>query len=90
MLATLARGERTAGELGEGFRISQPAASKHIRVLERAGLITGATAGRYRRYRLNDRPLDDAQSWIERHRRFWRGTLARLDIVLARLQKGSH
>lgn len=89
MLAALSRGDRTAGELGEPFHISQPAASKHIRVLEGAGLVTGAADGRHRRYRLNPRPLVDAQDWLERHRRFWEGTLSQLDALLTRLQKGN-
>lgn len=90
MLAALSRGERTAGELGEPFRISQPAASKHIRVLENAGLVKGSAAGRHRRYRLNPRPLDDAQAWIQKQRRFWEGTLSQLNTLLAGLKKKHH
>jgi len=90
MLAALSRADRTAGELGEPFRISQPAASKHLRVLENAGLVKARADGRHRRFRLNPQPLHEAQNWIERHRRFWEGSLAQLDTLLAGLQKGRH
>jgi DNA-binding transcriptional ArsR family regulator len=88
MLAALSHSERTAGELGEPFRISQPAASKHIRVLADAGLVTVRSEGRHRRFRLNPHPLNDAQAWLERHRKFWEGALSQLDTLLTDLQKG--
>lgn len=87
MLALLARGEATAGELGAPFRISQPAASKHIRVLERAGLVSRRVDGRLHRLRLVPRPLREAEAWIERHRRFWEASLDSLGRTLADLTK---
>lgn len=82
MLAMLARRESTAGELGDPFRISQPAASKHIRMLEQAGLVARTVDGRQHRFRLVDRPLKEAENWIARHRRFWEGSLESLDRYL--------
>lgn len=87
MLARLSRGETTAGELGEPFRISQPAASKHIRILEHAGLVSRAVDGRVHRLKLVEKPLRDAETWIARHRRFWEGTLDSLDRFLEQKQK---
>jgi DNA-binding transcriptional ArsR family regulator len=86
MLALLARSERTAGELGEPFAISQPSCSKHIAVMERAGLISRSVEGRLHRLRLESRPLRDSEAWIARHRQLWEGSLQRLDAVLAELQ----
>lgn len=83
MLALLARrGECTAGELGEPFDISQPSASKHLRVLEDAGLLKRRVQGRIHRFRIATKPLEDAEAWISRHRKFWRGTLDRLEKYL--------
>lgn len=87
MLGMLARGETAAGDLGAPFRISQPAASKHIRVLERAKLITRRIDGRTHRLRLRPQPLDAAISWIERHRKFWEASLDNLGRVLEDLKK---
>lgn len=69
MLTRLSRGEATAGQLGAPFAISQPAASKHIRMLERAGLVSRHVDGRVHRLRLVRKPLHDAEAWIARHRR---------------------
>ncbi|HSF20203.1 MAG TPA: metalloregulator ArsR/SmtB family transcription factor [Vicinamibacteria bacterium] len=89
MLAMLARnGEMSAGELGEPFHISQPTASKHLRVLERAGLLSRRIEGRAHRFRLRSRPLVEAEGWIARHRDFWNRTLGRLGPVLAELDEG--
>ena len=88
MLALLSQSDRTAGELGEPFRISQPAASKHLKMLEQAGLVKRAQDGRHHRFRLDPKPLRAAEDWIMRHRRFWEGSLQQLDFVLADLQKG--
>jgi DNA-binding transcriptional ArsR family regulator len=85
MLAALARGEATAGELGAPFRISQPAVSRHIRVLERAGLVTRQVDGRLHRLRLAPQPLQDAEEWIARHRRFWEASLDSLGRTLAEI-----
>ncbi len=83
MLAMLARrGACTAGELGEPFDITQPTASKHLRVLERAGLLSRNVEGRTHRFRLMSKRLDEAEEWISRHRDFWEGTLERLGSLL--------
>lgn len=79
MLALLAkRGECIAGELGAPFDISQPTASRHLRVLESAGLITRRVEGRVHTFRLAVKPLEQAERWISRHRQFWEGSLDRL------------
>lgn len=83
MLSMLSRrGELTASELGAPFDISQPTASKHLRVLEEAGLLSRRVDGRIHRFRLVDRRLRDAEAWISRHREFWQGTLERLGDFL--------
>lgn len=83
MLALIAkRGECTAGELGEPFGVAQPTISKHIRVLERAGLLTRRIGGRVHHFRLVAKPLKDATNWIARHQSFWEKSLDALcDIV---------
>lgn len=89
MLAMVARnGEMSAGELGEPFHISQPTASKHLRVLESAGLLSRHIEGRVHRFRLRSGPLVEAEDWITRHRDFWTRTLDRLGPVLAELDEG--
>jgi DNA-binding transcriptional ArsR family regulator len=89
MLALLARkGELTASELGAPFQISQPTASKHLGVLERAGLLTRKVEGRIHRFRLREGPLNRAESWIARHRTFWAGTLDRLESWMGELERG--
>ena len=67
----LASGEKTAGELGEGFAISQPAVSKHLRVLREAGLIVARSQAQRRLYRLNPAPLAEVDAWLARCRNFW-------------------
>jgi DNA-binding transcriptional ArsR family regulator len=90
MLSLVARrGECTAGELGGGFAIAQPTASRHLRVLERAGLLARRVEGRTHRFRLVPAPLGEAERWIGRHQAFWQGTLARLGDVLGALDGGS-
>jgi DNA-binding transcriptional ArsR family regulator len=71
ILARLARGESSVSELAEPFRVSLPAISKHLRVLEQAGLLTGEKDGRVRRCRLLAKPMKDAAAWIEHYRWFW-------------------
>jgi DNA-binding transcriptional ArsR family regulator len=88
MLALLTRGEKTAGELGAPFNISQPAASKHIRTLERAGLLSRSVEGRIHRLRLVPKPLYHAETWISRHRHFWEGSLDALGRTLGEITKG--
>lgn len=87
MLTRLSRGEATAGQLGEPFEISQPAASKHIRMLERAGLVSRRVDGRVHRLRLVRRPLHDAEAWIARHRRFWEAGLDALGETLDQIAR---
>ncbi|HEY5608142.1 MAG TPA: metalloregulator ArsR/SmtB family transcription factor [Alphaproteobacteria bacterium] len=82
ILARLARGAATVGELAEPFAISLPAISKHLGVLEEAGLVERAREGRTIRCRLEGKPLEDAESWIERHRRFWNAQLDALGEYL--------
>lgn len=83
MLALLSqRGECSASDLGEPFEIAQPSVSKHIRVLEHAGLVTRRVDGRIHRFRLVVAPLKEAQDWIVRHRQFWEGTLESLGNLL--------
>lgn len=74
----LASGEKTAGELGEGFAISQPAVSKHLRVLREAGLVVTRAQAQRRLYRLNLAPLAEVDAWLARCRNFWE---ARLDSL---------
>lgn len=86
ILARLARGEASVAELAEPFAISQPAISKHLKVLERAGLVsTGADAQRRPR-KLEAKPLAAALGWIERYREFWDPSYDRLDALLEVLQ----
>jgi DNA-binding transcriptional ArsR family regulator len=82
MLRRLAAGERTVGELAEPFRMSLPAASKHLKVLERAGLVRRTVEGRTHRVRLNARRLSDAQRWLAYYQRFWTDRLDALDALL--------
>lgn len=87
MLALLAHRDRTAGELGGPFSMSQPACSKHIAVLERAGLVKRSVKGKFHRFRLDARPLRESEAWIARHRQLWDNSLERLDHVLASMQR---
>jgi DNA-binding transcriptional ArsR family regulator len=86
ILARLASGEAAVNELSEPFDMSQPAISKHLKVLERAGLVSIRRDGHRRPRRLEVEPLKKAESWIERHREIWEANYARLDAVLAELQ----
>ena len=71
ILARLAKGDISVTELAQPFQVSLPAISKHLRVLERAGLLEQEKDGRVRRCHLNAGPMKDAVKWIERYRRFW-------------------
>lgn len=86
ILARLARGEATVTELAEPFSMSQPAISKHLKVLERAGLISRGRDAQRRPCRLEPRRLVEAEAWIERFRRTWEGHYARLDTLLDELR----
>jgi DNA-binding transcriptional ArsR family regulator len=84
MIRALARGEaRSAGELGRQFRSAQPTISKHLKVLEQAGLVERAIEGRIHRFRLRQKPLRDAGGWIARHQAFWTGAVDQLDRLLS-------
>jgi DNA-binding transcriptional ArsR family regulator len=84
MIHTLARGEaRSAGELGRQFRSAQPTISKHLKVLEQAGLVERTIEGRVHRFRLCRKPLQDAGGWIVRHQAFWEGAVEQLDRLLS-------
>ncbi len=87
ILARLAQGEATVSELGEPFKMSLPAVSKHLKVLEKAGLIMRGREAQWRPSRLNAAPLKDAAHWLEHYRRFWEESLDRLDQYLRELQK---
>jgi DNA-binding transcriptional ArsR family regulator len=83
ILARLAQGEATASELAEPFSISQPAVSKHLKVLERSGLIERFRDAQRRPARLRARPLAEANEWLERFRVNWEANFRRLDALLA-------
>jgi DNA-binding transcriptional ArsR family regulator len=82
MLKALAGGEQTVGELAEPFEISLAAASKHIQVLERAGLVTRTVIGREHRCRLNADPLEEAHGWFTFYEKFWSDRLDALERAL--------
>jgi DNA-binding transcriptional ArsR family regulator len=86
ILARLALGETTVSELAEPFAMSLPAVSKHLKVLERAGLITRGREAQWRPCRLDPGPLKDVSGWLERYRRFWDESFDRLDVYLDELQ----
>src|SRR3954452_23908943 len=88
ILARLAGGEATVNELAEPFDMTLQAVSKHLKVLEQAGLVSRGRTAQYRRCRLQVEPLDAATDWIERNRRVWAERLDRLDEHLAQIQKG--
>ena len=86
ILARLAAGEASVTELAEPFDMSQPAISKHLKVLERAGLIDQGQDAQRRPRKLNARPLAEASGWIEAYRKHWEAAFARLDEVLEELK----
>lgn len=84
MIHELAQGEaRSAGDLGRRFRSAQPTISKHLKVLEEAGLVSRSVEGRVHLFRLRRKPLRDAQGWLARHQTFWTGAVAQLDRLLS-------
>src|SRR3954454_20556281 len=89
ILARLAKGEASVTELAKPFDMTLPAVSKHLKVLERAGLVARGREAQWRPCRLDAGPLKAADAWIERYRRFWEQSLDRLDAYLKELQKGS-
>jgi DNA-binding transcriptional ArsR family regulator len=86
ILARLATGEASVMELAEPFAMSQPAISKHLKVLERAGLISRGRDAQRRPRRLEARPLAEATQWLERYRRAWENNFQRLDALLDVMQ----
>ena len=82
IIARLASGEASVAELAEPFAISQPAISKHLKVLERAGLISRGQDAQRRPRRLEAKPLAEATEWLERYREFWEENYQRLDALL--------
>jgi DNA-binding transcriptional ArsR family regulator len=86
ILAKLASGETSVTELAEPFKMSLPAVSKHLRVLERAGLIARGREAQWRPCRLEAGPLKNAADWLEHYRRFWEQSLSRLEAYLDELQ----
>jgi DNA-binding transcriptional ArsR family regulator len=86
ILARLASGEASLTELAKPFAMSQPAISKHLKVLERAGLISRGRDAQRRPRRLEAKPLAEASGWLEGYRRFWEGSFQRLDAVLDELK----
>src|ERR1039458_2790182 len=88
ILARLAKGEASVTDLAEPFAMSQPAISKHLKVLERAGLISRGQDAQRRPPRLEALPLRDATQWLENYRQFWEAQFRRLDALLHDLQTG--
>ena len=89
ILARLASGEATVNDLARPFKMSQPAISKHLKVLERAGLISHSQLAQSRPRRLEAKPLKEATVWLESYRKFWEASFDRLDILLEELKRGS-
>ena len=86
MLARLALGELSVTELAKPFEMSMPAISKHLKVLERAGLISRGREAQWRPCKLKAAPLKDAAEWIEHYRKFWEESFDRLDDYLREIQ----
>jgi DNA-binding transcriptional ArsR family regulator len=87
MLARLASGEASVAELARPFDISQPAVSKHLKILERAGLIAVGRDAQRRPRRIQPKPLAEANAWLERYRDMWEASFERLEDLLQELQK---
>ena len=86
ILARLMSGEASVNELTEPFSISQPAVSKHLKILERAGLVTRSRAATRRPVKIEAGPMRDAVDWLENYRKFWEQRYQRLDALLEVLQ----
>lgn len=86
ILERLSTGESSVTELAEPFEMSLPAITKHLKVLERAGLISRSRDAQWRPCRLEARPLQQAADWVEQYRRFWEDSMERLEEYLAELQ----
>jgi DNA-binding transcriptional ArsR family regulator len=88
ILARLARGDASVTDLAKPFAMSQPAISKHLKVLERAGLISRGRIAQKRPCRIEARPLAEADEWLEKYREIWEGNFQRLDALLDELKGG--
>ena len=88
ILARLASGEASVNELAEPFDMTLPGVSKHLKVLERAGLVSRGRVAQSRPCRLEAAPLREAADWVERYRRFWEGSFVRLEDYLRELPRG--
>ena len=86
ILAHLASGQASVTELARPFKMSQPAISKHLKVLERAGLISHDRDAQRRPRRLEAKPLAEADAWLEGYRQFWEGSFQRLDTLLGEMK----
>ena len=86
ILARLKQGDATVNELAAPFDISQPAVSKHLKILERAGLVTRSNVGTSRPVRIEAGPMREAADWLEKYREFWEKSYQRLDALLEILQ----
>lgn len=86
ILSRLATGEASVNDLVKPFKMSQPAISKHLRVLERAGLISSARDAQRRPRRIEAQPLAEASEWLENYRKFWEGSFQKLDALLDELK----
>lgn len=88
ILARLAKGEASVNELAAPFEMSLPAISKHLKVLEKAGLISRGREAQWRPCRLEPGPLKDLQGWLDNYKQFWDQSFDRLDLYLRKLQEG--
>lgn len=88
ILGRLSRGETSVKELAKPFKMSLPAISKHLKVLEKAKLIVRSREAQWRPCRLHPQPLKDIAQWIEHYRRFWEESFDRLEVYLEQLQAG--
>ncbi|WP_423067809.1 ArsR/SmtB family transcription factor [Devosia sp. CN2-171] len=88
ILERLSQGEASVSELTEPFDISMPAISRHLKVLEHAGLVVRTRQAQWRPVQLNAAPLAEVSGWVERYRRHWEQNFARMDAYLAELQAG--
>jgi len=86
ILSRLSRGEMSVTDLAEPFKMSLPGVSKHLKVLERAGLISRGREAQWRPCRLNAAPLKDVADWVEHYRKFWQESFDRLDEYLKQIQ----
>lgn len=89
ILMRLSRGEASVSELTEPLDISMPAVSRHLKVLEQAGLVSRSRSAQFRPVKLEAAPLKDVAGWVERYRVFWEQNFDRMDAYLAELQKGN-